>query len=128
MKTLHLLFSHSLTPDQISDAKDKLQITDFQALPPDLQKHFSNVPSDLESLEVHAQPLKDWLKKNTQVGDFALLQGDFGLAFILVNYCRAVGVIPVYSTTERQSVEVVQEDGSVITQRVFKHRLFRKYE
>ncbi|MDX2305521.1 MAG: CRISPR-associated protein Csx20 [Microscillaceae bacterium] len=127
MKTLHLLFSHTLTPDQEADAKAKLQIGEVINLPEDLQKHFSNVPSDLLSLEEYAQPLMDWLLANAQVGDFALVQGDFGLAFILVNYCKEIGVIPVYSTTERQSVEVVQEDGSIVTQRVFKHRLFRKY-
>jgi hypothetical protein len=127
MKRLHLLFSHSLTPDQEADAKDNLQITGFQALPPDLQKHFSNVPSDLLDLSEYAQPLKDWLMENAQAGDYALVQGDFGLAFILVNYCKSIGIIPVYSTTERQLVEVAQEDGSIVTQRVFRHRMFRKY-
>lgn len=127
MKTLHLLFSHTLTPDQQADAKDKLQIADFRVLPADLQQHFSHVPADLLDLDEYAQPLKDWLKQNAQTGDFALVQGDFGLAFMLANYCKEIGVIPVYSTTERQSVEVVQEDGSVVTQRVFRHRLFRKY-
>ncbi|HAI75914.1 MAG TPA: hypothetical protein DCM08_06660 [Microscillaceae bacterium] len=71
--------------------------------------------------------MKDWLKANAQASDYALIQGNFGLAFILVNFCRAIGLIPVYSTTERQSVEVKQADGSVITQRIFKHKLFRKY-
>jgi hypothetical protein len=114
-------------PDQEADAKDNLQITGFQALPPDLQKYFSNVPSDLLDLSEYVQPLKDWLQANTQPGDYALVQGDFGLAFLLVNYCKSIGIIPVYATTERQSVEVVQEDGSVVTQRVFRHKLFRKY-
>ncbi|GAB4397434.1 MAG: CRISPR-associated protein Csx20 [Microscillaceae bacterium] len=127
MKTLHLLFSHSLTPEQAADAKDKLQITDFQALPVDLQQHFSQVLADLEDLREYARPLQNWLKANAQAGDFALVQGDFGLAFILVQNCKEIGVIPVYATTERQSVEVVQADGSVLTQRVFKHRRFRKY-
>lgn len=127
MKTLHLLFSHTLTPDQEADAQLSLGVEAFQSLSSELQKHFSNVPSDLPDLSEYAQPLQDWLKQNAQVGDFALVQGDFGLAFLLVNYCKAIGVIPVYSTTERQSVEVKQEDGSVITQRIFKHKLFRKY-
>lgn len=133
MKTLHLLFSHTLTPDQEADAKVNLSPSEggneiiFRHLPEDLQQHFSNVPSDLQNLNEYAQPLKDWLKENTKAEDYALVQGDFGLAFILVNFCKEIGVIPVYATTERQSVEVVQEDGSIITQRVFRHRLFRKY-
>lgn len=127
MKTLHLLFSHTLTPDQEADAKDKLQITDFQALPVDLQKHFSQVPPDLEDVATYALPLRQWLAEQGKPGDYALVQGDFGLVFLLVNFCKQIGIIPVYSTTERKSIEVVQEDGSIVTQRVFKHRLFRKY-
>ncbi|MDX2305782.1 MAG: CRISPR-associated protein Csx20 [Microscillaceae bacterium] len=127
MLTLHLLFSHSLIPDQIEDAKSKLQITGFQALPIDLQKHFSHVPPDLEDLTEYVQPLKDWLLQHTKSGDFVLIHGDFGLVCHLANFCKQNALIPIYATTERKSIEIPQEDGSIVTQRIFKHTLFRKY-
>jgi hypothetical protein len=58
-----------------------------------------------------------------------LIQGDFGVTVSLVNYCLTHRLgIPVYATTQRQSVDTVQPDGSVVTQRVFRHCRFRRYE
>ena len=51
MKKMFLLFSHSLTPSQIEDAKSNLGIEKFVYLPEDLQLLWSDIPSDLESLK-----------------------------------------------------------------------------
>jgi hypothetical protein len=36
-------------------------------------------------------------------------------------------MIPVYSTTSREAVEVHHEDGSVELTHRFRHRMFRRY-
>ncbi len=129
MPTLYLLFSHQITPEQRADAEASLGVSRLEALPADLQALFSNVPPDLESLHEYLQPLRQWLAECVKTDDFVLIQGDFGLTFSLVHYCIAncLGT-PVYATTQRQSVDAVQPDGSVITQRVFRHCRFRRYE
>lgn len=129
MPTLYLLFSHQLTAEQKEDAEKSLGVIEFQSLPADLQALFSNVPPDLESLREYLQPVRQWLAERVQPADFVLIQGDFGVTVSLVHYCIANRLgTPVYATTRRQSADAVQPDGSVVTQRVFRHCRFRRYE
>jgi len=121
-KTLHLLFSHHLTDEQIKDAKESMQVSDFAPLPSNLQKSFSNVPPGLETLTEYAKPFKAYLQEKATEGDFVLIQGDFGLCFILVEFCKGANLIPVYATTKRIAVE---ENGIKISK--FKHIKFRRY-
>jgi len=46
MKTPHLLFSHTLTLEQNTDAKATPHVEEFKALSSELQQHFSNLPSN----------------------------------------------------------------------------------
>ena len=128
MPTLYLLFSHTLTDEQMADAKANLGVENFVPLPADLQQLFSNVPADLPDLDDYLQPLLDWIGENVFAPDYILIQGDFGATYSLVEFCKDFNYgIPVYATTTRQSVDVRQPDGSVVTQRVFRHQRFREY-
>lgn len=129
MKNLFLLFSHHITEEQFQDARQSLGITDFIRLPEDLQKRFSNVPADLETIDEYLQPILDWIDEYcASHKDYILIQGDFGATYFLVDYCKKRNyATPIYATTERKSVEEVQEDGSIKTQRIFKHKRFRLY-
>lgn len=127
MPTLHLLFSHSLTPDQVEDAYHSLGVRRLISLPTDLQGLFSNVPPELASLADYLKPIESWLAESTMKGDYVLVQGDFGVVYLLVNFCKQIGTVPIYATTERKSIDTTQPDGSVVTQRIFKHKIFREY-
>lgn len=125
MARLFLLFSHRLTDEQIQDAQASLDVSpeDMIHMPEALQQDFSNVPPELESVEPWVEPLRNWLGQVAQVGDYVLIQGDFGLVVSLVSYCRARHLRPLYSTTERQ---VVMEDNGKKTS-IFKHIRYRFY-
>ncbi len=129
MPKLFLLFSHYVTEEQFQDAQKTLQITDFVSLPKELQEIFSNVPADLETIDDYLQPILSWINEHcTDKNDYILVQGDFGATYFLVDYCKKNNyAIPIYATTERKSVEEVQTDGSIKTQRIFKHKRFRFY-
>jgi len=127
MKKLFLLFSHSLTEEQQADATQNWNVTAFVALPTDLQARFSNIPADLPALDEYLAPLRDWLLQQAQIQDLILIQGDFGAAYQLVNYAKEIALTPIYATTERQSIDTPQADGSIKTERVFRHKMFRKY-
>ncbi len=126
-RNFFLLFSHTLTKEQEFDASTNLDIDNFIPLPKDLQEIFSNVPPDLDSLDSYLEPIKNWLSQNAKENDYVLVQGDFGAGFTLVNFCRENNLRAVYATTERKSVETMQADGSIKTERVFKHKRFRVY-
>jgi hypothetical protein len=130
MKTLFLLFSHSLTEDQKQDAQDSLGVSEFVSLPDDLQKLFSNVPPELEELDEYLDPIINWIDNHAyDESDYILIQGDYGATVSLNKYLsyRESFATPIYATTERMSVDTIQEDGSIVTTRVFKHKRFRKY-
>lgn len=124
---MFLLFSHSLTAEQKQDAITNLGVEEFVGLPENLQKIFSNIPAEAESIEEIIEPFYNWLEENAKRGDYVLIQGDFGVVFLTVNYAKSKGLIPVYATTERVAVEQKQEDGSVLVNKIFRHKRFRKY-
>ena len=121
---MYLLFSHELTDAQIEDAK-KLGVEEFVYLPDDLQRKFSNVPPELESIKEYAKDFEKFLE-NAKSGDYVLIQGDFGLTCHLVNFSKSKGLIPVYATTKRISKDI-KKDGKVVKISEFKHIRFRKY-
>jgi len=130
MKTLFLLFSHSLTSEQKQDAQDSLGVSEFVSLPVELQQMFSNVPPELEELDEYLDPIINWINDNAyDESDYILIQGDYGATVTLNKYMTGRGTFatPIYATTERKSVDTVQDDGSIVTQRIFKHKRFRKY-
>lgn len=124
---LHLLFNHTLTQEQTSDAKASLLCEEFVTLPQELQELWSNVPSGLESLEKYLKPIKEYARANVQKDDFVLVQGDFGATYIMVNFLKSLGTKPIYATTSRDVLEI-REGDKVIKKSIFKHERFREYE
>ncbi|MCD6653559.1 MAG: CRISPR-associated protein Csx20 [Sulfurovum sp.] len=127
MQKLYLLFNHTLTAEQFSDAKASLSCNAVVSPPKDLQDLWSNVPPELESLSCYLQPIKEYIHANVQKNDFVLVQGDFGATYMIVNFVKNLGAIPVYATTSRNVVEAT-EGGKTIKRSVFKHERYRKYE
>ena len=121
-----LLFSHKLTDTQTKDAIENLKVTNFRYLPDNLQKVWSNVPSELVDLEEYSKQFKDFVRLVAKKGDYVLIQGDFGLTCKMVEWCKQNGYIPVYSTTKRDVIEEVK-NGKVVKTSKFEHKLFRKY-
>ncbi|QBF16219.1 hypothetical protein ATH_1164 [Aliarcobacter thereius LMG 24486] len=124
---MFLFFSHQLTEEQKKDAEKHFDIDNFINLPQNLQEIFSNVPNDLENLDNYIKPIKEFLKENAKKDDLVLIQGDFGVTYILVNFAKSLYLNPVYSTTSRV-VQEFEEGGKLIKKSIFKHQMFRKYE
>ncbi|MDR1910917.1 MAG: hypothetical protein LBQ52_01035, partial [Helicobacteraceae bacterium] len=72
-------------------------------------------------------PYKERLKNEAQKGDYLLVQGDFGATYNMARYAFRNGLIAIYATTERNSVEKIV-DGKIVTTREFIHVRFREYE
>jgi hypothetical protein len=125
--TFHLLFSHRLTPEQEADARASLGATELRYLPEALQAQWSQLDPEPESLDAQAQPFEAYLSEATNPGDYLLIQGDFGMTHRLVLRAQALGRIPVYATTRRESQEITAPDGSIKKTLTFKHVRFRRY-
>lgn len=69
----------------------------------------------------------NYIEKESNKEDYALIQGEWGFVYNAVNFCKKIGVIPVYSTTDREVREIHKEDGSVEKISIFKHIVYKKY-
>ena len=125
-KKLFLLFSHTLTTTQIADAKSTFAIDEFVTLSDELQKLWSNVPSDIDDVSDYLKPLKAYLKEKSSSEDVVLVQGDFGATYHMVNFVKSLGMKAIHATTKRDVIEKVIDDKIVKTS-VFKHVRFRVY-
>jgi len=122
-----LLFSHDLTQEQIEELERGWGVEVIEPLPPELQKLWSSVPPHLDSLSQYLAPVLEWMEKIGEPGDKAVIQGDFGAVYLAVRKAFELGVTPLYATTRREVREVLQPDGSVKQERVFRHVRFRVY-
>ncbi len=130
MANLIILFNHSLTPTQITDAKENLHIKEIITPPVDLREMWANIPPDIADLsQTHNYvTVQNWLLKNGTAGDYVLIQGDFGATYLMVRFAFKQGHIPIYSTTRRQAEEQHSIDGSVKMTHRFNHVRFRCYQ
>jgi len=123
---MFLLFSHKLTNEQIKDAKENLGVNEFIYLPEDLQYKFSNVPPEIENIKDYSKDFKEFLANNAKKQDFVLIQGDFGIVFQMVEFCKENNLKAIYSTTKRVVKEQVI-NGKIIKTSEFRHIRFRNY-
>ncbi len=128
MRKMFLLFSHQLTDKQKTQAKEKFGIEEFVTMPDELRHIWMQIDPDLPSLMELLQPIRSFLKQKVKKGDFALIQGDFGAVYMMVNYARELGVVCVYATTKRRVTEMIDDNGQVVKKSIFEHRRFREYE
>ncbi|MDX8337015.1 CRISPR-associated protein Csx20 [Candidatus Cetobacterium colombiensis] len=126
MTTMFLLFSHKLTNEQIISAKKDLNCENLVYLPEELQKLWSNTPPTDEGY-MYLTNFETFILNNYKKGDYALIQGDWGYTYHMVNFCKKIGVIPVYSTTERNSKDIINNDGSISKISIFKHVIYKRY-
>ncbi len=124
---MFLIFSHKLTLEQRENAK-ALGVDRFVEMPDELKMLWSNIPPALPYLFDYLEPFRLWLQNNGNRGDYALIQGDSGAVFLMVNYAFSLGIIPVYATAKRVLVEEIEGDNVVKTSRIFRHVMFRLYE
>ena len=124
---LILLFNHEITAPQEADARKSLAVKTIVEPPSEIKVIWKRVPPELPAIDEYLEPVKSWLSAQAQRGDYLLVQGDFGATYIMVNFAFEQGLIPIYSTTQREAFEETEKDGSVKLVHQFKHQNFRRY-
>lgn len=123
------MFNHyKLNEEQITYLNLNYNCEKIIYLPENLRRKFANIDPAEDSLLNSAQIFKKFISDNTNINDYVVIQGEFGITCLLVNYCFKTKRIPLYATSERKSFEVKLKDGSVIKESKFKFVRFRKYE
>ncbi len=127
MPNLYLLFSHELTDRQKKEARRDLGVKQIYYLPDDLKKLWSQIPPEIPEITEYVQPVKEWLTRRLNEGDYVLIQGDFGATYQMVQWAFSQNCRPIYATTKRKIVEIYNNE-EIITNRVFEHVRFRFYK
>ncbi len=124
MKTMFILMSHPLTPQQEEDARRRFGVERFEKVE---SAAWSQIPASADSVLPYLGDLLERLENEAKEGDLLFVQGDFGATCAMVQWAFKKRLTPVYATTEREAVERVEGDR-VVTTRVFRHIRFREYE
>ncbi len=126
MPNMYLLFSHTLTKEQINDAKKNYNVKQFIKLPNNLQKIWSDVnPFQIEKKLLHEVEI--FLSENAKPADYILIQGEWGFTYSMVNFSMRQGYIPIYSATKREYSQKIIDD-KIVNEHIFHHVRFKKYK
>ena len=127
MPDLFLLFSHSTTPVQEEQARQILGVQEIIAPPSVVRSLWSELSAEADMLRPLLEPVTTWLANTSKEGDYVLIHGDFGACYLVVQYCLASGLVPIYSTTERKAIETQLENGTIQLTHTFCHVRYRLY-
>lgn len=119
--------NHKLTDAQQYDVHQTFN-ADIIELNDKLKQQWGNVDPYAETVDETVQAVFDFITANSAEGDMALVQGDMGCVFALVNMLQHIGITAVYATTKRSSIEQQMPDGTVVKKSTFVHVQFRKYK
>lgn len=126
MRDAYLLFSHQLSDAQTRELTHTWGVKEYIHLPKELQTIWSNISPDLENLRELLEPIKSFLVSYSKKGDIALIQGDFGAVYTMVNFAKSLELVAIYATTKRDVIEEIV-DGKSVKKSIFEHRRFREY-
>ncbi len=125
MKLLAVI-SHTLMEEQILEANTRLKVDSIILMLEEIKGIWANISPFGPMPKDQIDKIIDWIEKESDKGDYVLVQGDFGATYYVVDYCIKNSRIPIYSTTKREVEERII-DGQVESRRIFKHVNFRKY-
>jgi len=122
-----VIMSHPLSVEQEGELHTRFAPEEILFLPESLKSTWTSIPSLGPWNPEWIEDILTWLKGEMVPGDIAIVQGEYGATFFLVNWLKERGIDSYYATTERQAIETIREDGSVEMKKIFRHVNFRQY-
>lgn len=120
-----LVFSHEMTENQEKELNEVYNVEKIEKLPKDLQEIWSNVSIE-NNYKENFEKIKKYIEENFNMNDVILIQGNWGYTYSLVKCSIEMGLVPVYSYTER-NVEEIKDGENVKKISYFKHVKFLEY-
>jgi len=127
MPKLIVLLSHDLTPDQVEASSVELGCTGIKIPPDEIREAWSSVPPEADDITTFGMIFISWLLVAAKQGDYLLLSGDYGITFMVAQWALENGLIPVYSTGERDYTCRDEGEKGIVNVHRFKHVKFRRF-
>jgi hypothetical protein len=82
-----VLMNHTMNNEQILQAKTELGVDSFVLPPQIVAEKWSDADPCADLTHLGIEIIIEWLSQETGKGDYALVQGDYGLTFAVVDWC-----------------------------------------
>ncbi|MFP3091132.1 CRISPR-associated protein Csx20 [Treponema sp. TIM-1] len=120
------LLNHALTERQKAELFADFACEELIYPPEAVSRAWSSVSTIKELTYLQLKPFSDWLA-GAAAGDVAVLQGEAGSNFALVDFALQKGLVPVHAVTQRIALE--SRKGEKVRRRYeFEHICFRRYQ
>jgi hypothetical protein len=119
------LLNHALTERQKAELAADFACNHIVYPPEDLSARWSGVSTEKELTPAQLRPFADWFA-GAGAGDAAVIQGEAGSSFALVDFALQRGLIPLHAVTRRKTTEI-REGEKILKKQEFEHVCFRRY-
>jgi hypothetical protein len=128
IKRTAILLNHEPELPQLNELRERFGVTEMRYPGEKLKFAWSKVSAVEDNPAAFLKEIIKWLEAETAAGDYIWVQGEWGAAFFIVSWALAEGRIPVYAASERQVAEERYPDGTIHSQRIFRHVQFKLYQ
>jgi hypothetical protein len=125
MPKAYCLLNHPLTERQKAELSADFACNEIVYPPEELPARWSGVSTEKELTLAQLRPFSDWLA-GAEAGDAAVIQGEAGSTFALVDFVLQKGLVPLHAVTGRKTTEI-REGEKILKKQEFEHICFRQY-
>lgn len=126
MNRVLCLLNHRLTEQQKAELESEFSVSRILLPPAGIQACWASIPTEKLLQPSMLDPFIDWIDDTSAVGDYLVIQGEFGSTVYMVGYAFSKGLVPLHSVTKRVAHEY-REEEIVYRTYIFRHICFRKY-
>ena len=126
MSRVLCLLNHRLTEQQTMELESEFSASQIILPPSDIQAAWASIPTGRFLDQSILSPFLVWLDEISMIGDYLVIQGEFGSTVYLVGFAFTKQLVPLHSVTKRVAHEY-REGEIVYRTYIFKHVCFRKY-
>lgn len=121
------ILSHKLSDIQKQQLKQEWNVDEIEELNEELKFEWGSIDPSSKLDKKLIEKLKNEIEDKTEENDYVIVQGEWGMTFVIVNICFDLDRIPIYATTKR-IIKEIKEGQEIKIERIFRHIKFRKYE
>ena len=126
-RKLIVIMNNTLTDEQLSEIKNEFVNVSIEYLPKDFHEIWTKISPEYDRKKIHslARIGRNYITKYKF--DIAIIHGEIGLTYALVNLLEYTNVYCMYPCFSRVPKEIKNPDGTIEVVQILKHVQFRRF-